>query len=264
MKVYISVDIEGVTGVTAWDETELNHPDHKAAALQMTREAVAACEGAIAAGADEIIVKDAHATARNMDIQAFPEQVKLCRGWTNTPESMVAGIDETFDAAVFIGYHSGAGFDGNPLSHTMNQQNNYVKINGRQAAEFDMNAYVAAYYGVPVVFLSGDEELCDHAKELIPELETVGVKSGEGNMTTNIHPAKACTLIKKGVQNVLAKLNACKLESPESFELEINFKDCVKAHRGSYYPGAEKINPTTVRFVGKDIQEMMAARMFIL
>ena len=264
MKVYISVDIEGVTGVTAWDETELNHPDHKAAALQMTREAVAACEGAIAAGADEIIVKDAHDTARNMDIHAFPEQVKLCRGWTNTPESMVAGIDETFDAAIFIGYHSGAGFDGNPLSHTMNQQNNYVKINGRQAAEFDMNAYVAAYYGVPVVFLSGDEELCAHAKELIPELETVGVKSGEGNMTTNIHPAKACALIKDGVQKGLAKLNACKLESPESFELEINFKDCVQAHRGSYYPGAEKINPTTVRFVGKDIQEMMAARMFIL
>ena len=264
MKVYISVDIEGVTGVTAWDETELNHPDHKAAALQMTREAVAACEGAIAAGADEIIVKDAHDTARNMDIHAFPEQVKLCRGWTNTPESMVAGIDETFDAAIFIGYHSGAGFDGNPLSHTMNQQNNYVKINGRQAAEFDMNAYVAAYYGVPVVFLSGDEELCDHAKELIPELETVGVKSGEGNMTTNIHPAKACALINAGVQKGLAKLDSCKLESPERFELEINFKDCVKAHRGSYYPGAEKINPTTVRFVGKDIQEMMAARMFIL
>ena len=245
MKVYISVDIEGVTGVTAWDETELNHPDHKAAALQMTREAVAACEGAIAAGADEIIVKDAHATARNMDIHAFPEQVKLCRGWTNTPESMVAGIDETFDAAIFIGYHSGAGFDGNPLSHTMNQQNNYVKINGRQAAEFDMNAYVAAYYGVPVVFLSGDEELCAHAKELIPELETVGVKSGEGNMTTNIHPAKACALIKDGVQKGLAKLDSCKLESPERFELEINFKDCVKAHRGSFYPGAEKIDPNT-------------------
>ena len=83
-------------------------------------------------------------------------------------------------------------------------------------------------------------------------------------MTTNIPPATACALFKAGVQKGLAKLDACKLESPERFELEINFKDCVKAHRGSYYPGAEKINPTTVRFVGKDIQEMMAARMFIL
>lgn len=264
MKVYISVDIEGITGVTSWDETELHHPAHKDAAQQMTREAVAACEGAIAAGADEIFVKDAHDTARNMDFNAFPEQVKLARGWTNTPESMVAGIDETFDAAVFIGYHSGAGFDGNPLSHTMNRGNNYVKINGRQAAEFDMNAYVAAHYGVPVVFLSGDEQLCNHAKELIPEIETVGVKSGEGNMTVNMNPAKACALIKEGVQKGMAKLAACSLASPEQFELEINFKDCVKAHRGSFYPGAEKIDPNTVRFVGKDIQEMMAARMFIL
>lgn len=264
MKVYISVDIEGVTGVTSWDETELNQPDHKAAALQMTREAVAACEGAIAAGAEEIIVKDAHDTARNMDIHAFPEQVKLCRGWTNTPESMVAGIDETFDAAIFIGYHSGAGFDGNPLSHTMNRGNNYVKINGRQAAEFDMNAYVAAHYGVPVVFLSGDEQLCSHAKELIPEIETVGVKSGEGNMTINMNPENACALIREGVRRGLEKTEVCKLTPPESFELEINFKDCVKAHRGSFYPGAEKVSPTTVRFVGKDIQEMMTARMFIL
>ena len=68
MKVYISVDIEGITGVTSWDETELNHPDHKAAALQMTREMLAACEGAIAAGATEILIKDAHDSARNMDI----------------------------------------------------------------------------------------------------------------------------------------------------------------------------------------------------
>jgi len=264
MKVYISVDIEGVTGVTSWNETEMNHPEHKAAALQMTREAVAACEGAIAFGADEIIVKDAHDSARNMDILAFPEQVKLCRGWTNTPESMVAGIDETFDAAIFIGYHSCAGSDGNPLAHTMNRQNNYVKINGRPAAEFDMNAYVAAYYGVPVVFLSGDEALCAHAKELIPEIETVGVKSGEGNMTTNIAPSKACALIKDGVYKGLEKMAACKLESPEQFEMEINFKDCVKAHRGSFYPGVEKIDASTVRFVGKDIQEMMTARMFIL
>ena len=264
MKVYISVDIEGVTGVTNWDETELNHPDHKAAALQMTKEAVAACEGAIAAGVDEIFVKDAHDSARNLDITAFPECAKVARGWTNTPESMVAGIDETFDAAIFIGYHSEAGCDGNPLAHTMNRENNYVKINGRQSAEFDMNAYVAAYYDVPVVFVSGDEALCDHAKELIPEIETVGVKSGEGNMTVSMAPSKACQLIREGVIKGLSKLDACKLESPEQFELEINFKECVKAHRGSFYPGAEKVDPKTVRFVGKDIQEMMAARMFIL
>lgn len=264
MKVYISVDIEGVTGVTNWAETELGNPEHGAAAQQMTKEMLAACAGAIRAGATEIIVKDAHDSARNMDIANLPEEARLIRGWTNTPESMMAGIDETFDAAIFIGYHSGAGSDGNPLAHTMNRENNLVKINGKPAAEFDMNAYVAAYYGVPVVFVSGDEALCDHAKELVPEMETVGVKYGVGNATFSMAPSKACRLIEDGVAAGLTKRAACKIDSPQSFTLEMRFKDAVKALRGSYYPGAERLDEKTVRFVGKDIQEMMAARMFIL
>lgn len=264
MKVYISVDIEGITGVTAWEETELNHPDHKAAASQMTKEMLAACQGAIAAGATEILIKDAHDSARNMDIADLPDEARIIRGWTNTPESMMAGIDETFDAAVFIGYHSGAGGDGNPLAHTMNRGNNYVKINGKKAAEFDLNAYVAAGYGVPVVFVSGDEQLCHHAKELVPAIETVGVKSGIGNATLSIAPQKACKLIADGVKAGLAKAAQCKIQSPKAFEMEINFKDAVNALRGSYYPGAVQVDEKTVKFIGKDIQEMMTARMFIL
>ena len=264
MKVFISVDIEGVTGVTHWDETELSNGVYAAAAKQMTREALAACEGAIEAGADEIVIKDGHDSARNLDITVFPDCVKVIRGWTNTPESMMAGIDETFDAAMMIGYHSEAGSGRNPLSHTMNCGNNYVKINGRRSAEFDMNTYVAAYYGVPVVFVSGDEGLCEHAKELVPAIETVGVKNGVGSATFNLAPQKACSLIKEGAKAGLSRISECKLESPESFEMEINFKECVNALRGSYYPGAEQIDERTVRFVVKDIQEMMAARMFIL
>ena len=264
MKVYISVDIEGVTGVTNWNETELGNDEHEAAARQMTLEALAACQGAIEAGADEIYIKDAHDSARNMDISQFPECVTFIRGWTNTPESMMAGIDETFDAAVFIGYHTGAGFAGNPLAHTMNTDNVYVKINGRQAAEFDMNAYVAAYYDVPVVFISGDAEVCRHARELVPEIETAGVKEGIGNATFNMVPEKALKLIRQGVKAGLEKLDSCRLESPESFEMEICFKESVRALRGSFYPGAKQLDSRTVKFTGRDIQEMMTARMFIL
>lgn len=264
MKVYISADIEGISMVTNWDETELNLPDHEAAAKQMTREVLAACEGAIACGADEIIVKDGHDSARNMTFEEFPDEVTLIRGWTNTPESMVAGLDESFDAVIFIGYHSGAGFNGNPLSHTMNLDNNYLKINDRMAAEFDMNAYVAAYYNVPVVFLSGDQQLCDHAKEIAPNMESVGVKWGWGNATYNMSCSKACSAIKQGVINGLNKKNQCLIETPDHFAMEINFKECVHALRSSFYPGAEQIDSRTVRFTGKDIEEMMTARMFML
>lgn len=264
MKIYISADIEGVTGVTSWTETELDNQEHRAAAEQMTREVVSACEGAFECGADEIYIKDAHDSARNIIEGNLPEHTILIRGWTNTPESMMAGIDETFDAAIFIGYHTGAGFGGNPLSHTMNTQNNYVKINGRQSAEFDMNAYVAAYYKVPVVFVSGDREVCRHASELIPEIESCEVKWGWGGATFNKTYKAACAEIKEGVKKGLAKIDKCLPVTPEKFELEINFKECVHALRSSCYPGAQLIDPRTVRFVGKDIQEVMTAKMFML
>lgn len=264
MKVYISVDIEGVTGVTAWSETELNHSDHTQAAQQMTKETLAACEAAIACGADEILIKDGHDSARNILIENLPSQAKIMRGWTNTPESMMAGIDSTFDAAIFIGYHSGAGFNGNPLSHTMNLNNNCVKINGEKAAEFDMNAYVAAHYGVPVVFVSGDEQLCCHAKQLIPEIETAGVKWGWGNATVSVSPKEACNMIREGVMKGLSKLDLCTLKSPSEFNLEINFKECVHALRASFYPGACQLDEKSVSYTAKDIQEMMTARMFML
>ncbi len=148
-------------------------------------------------------MKDAHDSARNINGDELPDQVTLIRGWTCTPESMMAGIDESFDAVIFIGYHSGAGFDGNPLAHTMNGGNNFVKINERTAAEFDMNAYVAAHYGVPVVFISGDEQLCGHAKELVPEIETCGVKWGWGEATFNMNPDAACREIRAGAEKGL-------------------------------------------------------------
>ena len=235
MKVYISADIEGCTFITDWKETEQGEEEYAQGRKIMTNEVVAACEGAIAAGATEIVIKDAHDSALNLIPYAFPEEATLIRGWTCTPESMVAGIDETFDAAVFIGYHSGAGFDGNPLAHTMNLANNYVKINGRPAAEFVLNAYTAAYFDVPVVFVCGVEEL-----------------------------NKACRLIKEGVTSALKNTDACKIKSPDSFEMEISFKDPVKALRGSFYPGAKQLDSRTVTYTGRDIQDMMTARMFML
>ncbi len=264
MKVFISADIEGVTGVTDWDETELGHAEHRAAREQMTREVISACEGAFSAGADEVYVKDAHDSARNIISEWMPENTVLIRGWTCTPESMMAGLDESFDAAIFIGYHTGAGFDGNPLAHTMNTDNNYVKINGRHSAEFDMNAYVAEYYHVPVVFVSGDRELCEHAAELIPEIETCGVKWGRGKATFNRTYKAACREIKEGVIKGLEKREKCLPERPDHFEIEMNFKDSVHALRSSCYPGAERIDQKTVKFTGKDIMEMMTARMFML
>lgn len=264
MKVFISVDIEGITGVTAWSETTLGNLDYKQFADQMTKEAVAACEGAIAMGAKEIFIKDAHDSARNIDITKLPRCSILSRGWTNTPDSMVAGIDETFDAAIFIGYHSAAGTNGSPLAHTMNLGNNYMKVNGEKASEFVINSYLAADYGVPVVFISGDKMLCEKAKEFNPSIETVAVKEGDGGATASINPELACELIKEGVKNGLKHIEACKIAIPDKFEVEINYKEHKEARHASFYPGVTQVDSHTVKYTANNVNEFATTRMFIL
>jgi len=136
LKIYISADIEGVTGTTDWDETEKGEPAYAEFREQMTAEVAAACEGALDAGATEIWVKDAHDSARNLIAAKLPQEVKLVRGWSGHPFSMVGGLDETFQAAMMIGYHAPAASDANPLAHTMNRGITSLKINDQLASEF--------------------------------------------------------------------------------------------------------------------------------
>ena len=126
MKIFISADIEGTTGIAHWNETEKNHPDWKYFADQMTREVAAACQGAMDAGCQDIVVKDAHDSARNIDPRGLPECARLHRGWAGLPGSMMMCLDGSFDGCVFTGYHSGASWGTSPLSHTMNLGNCYA------------------------------------------------------------------------------------------------------------------------------------------
>ena len=144
MKIFISADIEGVATTTLWPETEKGSEDYRLHAQQMTMEVIAACEAASEAGASEIVVRDAHEDWNNLDIWKLPENVTLIRGWSGHPYSMVYGIDPSFDAAIFIGYHSAASSEGNPLSHTESLNPLSVKLNGALASEFLLYSDAAA------------------------------------------------------------------------------------------------------------------------
>lgn len=144
MKIFISADIEGVATTTLWPETEKGSEDYRLHAQQMTMEVIAACEAASEAGASEIVVRDAHEDGNNLDIWKLPENVTLIRGWSGHPYSMVYGIDPSFDAAIFIGYHSAASSEGNPLSHTESLNPLSVKLNGALASEFLLYSYATA------------------------------------------------------------------------------------------------------------------------
>ena len=265
MKVYISVDIEGTAGITHWDETDKKSPDYKAFQEQMTNEAIAACEGALHAGATEVFIKDAHDSGRNLITSKLPEEVRIIRGWSDHPFCMVQELDETFDAVALVGYHSRAGSDANPLSHTLRTAYDYININGVYASEFLLHMYAAALVDVPVVFVSGDEGLCWDVSALNERITTVAVSSGVGNSTISIHPNLAAKRIREGMETALkGNIELCKLIPPEQFHVEIRYKEHSRAYRASFYPGAARIDTHTIGFDTQDLFEILRMLLFIV
>lgn len=265
MKVYISSDIEGTAGITSWDEAEKAHADYKEFRDLMTGEVLAAVEGAMAAGAREIVLKDAHDSGRNILTEALPDCVKIVRGWSGHPLSMVQEIDDSFDAVVFTGYHSRAGSEGNPLAHTMNLELGEVRLNGVPASEFHLHATAAGYYGVPAVFLSGDQGICADAERLNPGIETVATMEGIGRSTFSIAPKLARAKIKEGVKRALSgNRAACLLKPAAETVMEVFFTNPVSAYKAAFYPGAQHVGNRTVRFAHSDFFEIMRAQKFIL
>jgi D-amino peptidase len=249
MKIYLSADIEGITGTTHWDETDKKQAEYTEFREQMTAEVAAACEGALKAGADEIWVKDAHDSARNLLAERLPREVKLIRGWSGHPYMMMDRIDASFQAAVMIGYHSRAGSTASPLAHTMSGSDSYIKINDQLISEFILNTYTAALEGVPVVFISGDAGLCEEAAAFVPGISSVAVKEGIGSATTNIHPRLAAEKIRDGVYAALKQdITCCSLKLPEHFAVEIGYKEPTRAYAASFYPGASLKDSHTIRF----------------
>ena len=265
MRVFISADIEGTAFTALWEETEVGNTLYPAAARQMTAEVKAACEGAIAGGADYILVNDAHDAAVNVDIHELPECAELIRGWAGTPMSMVEGVDESFDAAMFIGYHSAAGRCGNPLSHTFNTKTTSITINGLVCSEFLLFSWACALKGVPTVLLSGDQMLLDDSKDLHPMLQTVPTKVGEGGMVRCTHPKVTCNRIREAAKAALEQdLSKARITLPEHFVFEVSFKEHKFAARASNYPGCVRVDDRTIRFETDDYYELLRCRQFVL
>ena len=252
---FISVDIEGITDVTDWSETLMDGRDYEKARLQMNREVAAACEAILEAG-HQAVVRDGHDCARNILHEMLPRGIKLMRGWACHPGSMMAGVDEKYAGALYIGYHSPAGTDGSPLAHTINKAKfNWIKINGKIASEFTLNSMYAAQMGVPSLFLSGDQTICRLASEEIPQITTVAVKECRGNSTFNLHPADACDLIKSEVAKALAQPAPIRT-LPEELVLEA----CLTSHQAVRsalaHPAISQIDESTIRYTAHSPKEV--------
>ena len=265
MKIYISADMEGITGVNHWDEVEHNKPTfYHQFQDRMTKEVLAACHGAIDAGAKEIWVKDAHYSGRNILSEQLPKEVKLIRGWSGHPYSMVQELDSSFHALLMIGYHSMAGKGGNPLAHTMSSAKiDSIFINDQQASEFFLHGNIAAKHKVPLVFVSGDAGLCEEVKEVSPNTSCHATMVGVGDSTISIQPSESRHAIRNKVKESLTgDFSYCIWDHPKSFTLKIRFIKQQTAYRASHYVGANLLDAKTVSFSAKNYDDIMRFILF--
>lgn len=255
LKVFISVDMEGVTGVVHWEECSRKGMDYDLFRKIMTQEANAAIQGALDAGATEIVVKDSHGSGRNILPHLLNPHAKLHREWTGTYLSMMAGITKEFDAIIFIGYHAKAGTLHSPLAHTMSGNVIDVSINGVSLPEAGINALIGGSFDVPIVFLSGGREICKQAKSIFGTVETVKVKDGEGNSNMNLHPEVTQAKIRSGVWKALMNL-----ENYKPYKLSPPFKMVLKVKKEKeLYQNAVRVKPGEITFTSNDIRELLTA-----
>jgi D-amino peptidase len=264
LKVFISVDMEGVCGVVHWEDVSRSGKDYGLFRRLMTEETNAAIEGALAAGATEILVRDSHGSARNILPDLLHPKADLLRDWANSPLSMMEGIDETFDAVIFIGYHARANTPDAILDHTMSSSAVYeVTLNGKKMPEAGINAFIAGNFGVPVALVAGDKAICQQVTELFGEVETVAVKEGIGNAAKMLHPKKAQELIKKKTTDALKRVSDFKpFTFTPPYTLDITFRDERRAEIASWLPGAKRKTSTTVSYTSNDWMDVLRFFMF--
>ena len=266
MKVFISVDLEGISCVVCPVETQLAGLEYEKARVLMTAEASAAAEGARAAGASEVIVADGHGHMRNLLPEALPDYVRLVRG-ANRPWSMMQGLNSDVDAVLMIGYHAQAGTAGGVMNHTfLGRVIRAVHVNGIAVGETGFNAALAGSLDVPVAMVSGDQALSDEVAELLPWAERVVVKEGITSWSaSNLAPEKAREAIRNGVRAALARLSHMQpLRVAAPVVLQVDFFRPLQADLAAIVPGVTRAGSVTVGFTGADMAEVNRALQTIL
>ena len=258
LKVYISVDMEGVAGVVTADQLNPAGFEYERFRRFMTDEALAAVRAAKQAGASQIVVSDSHANGENLLIELFPKDVKIVRSWPRHG-AMMAGLDKSFAAAVFIGYHASTSNPKGVRAHTISSAHfARVAINGNAVTEAEFNAAYAGEFGVPIVFASGDDAAIAEIKARLGAMDTVTTKTSLGfHSAETLTPAESCDRIFAAVLVALAhrdRRHPYTVTHPVT--LDLTFKSYMPAEVLSYLRAVERVDAHTIRLVGRDMQEV--------
>jgi D-amino peptidase len=259
MRIYVSVDMEGLAGVAHPRQVAfgdgLDRVDYDRSRALMAGEANAAVEAALQAGAREVVVNDSHWQMRNLRAEDLVEGARLIIG--DKPMSMTEGIGEgtPFDAALFIGYHAGAGHEAGVIAHTYSSATIMaVRVGGVDHNEAGLNAIRLGHHGIPVALVAGDDALEGEVEMLLPWAERVIVKRGLGySAADSLSPAEARAAIRDGVQRALGRLPEMRpYRPPAPIAGEVDFRFSMQATYAAVLPEVERTGPTTVAFVADD------------
>jgi D-amino peptidase len=259
MNIYISADIEGIGCVVRGEHSNVQGREYARAREFMTREVNAAIAGAFAQGAEKVVVADSHNVGVNLIPELLDDRAELIMGGPR-PLGMMEGIDQGFDAAMFIGYHAMAGTPDSPIVHIDHGRIYSVEINGTLLGEMGMNMALAGHFNTPVVFVSSDAAGCREALTHMPEVETVAVKKGIGAYAGQcLHPATCRQRIQAGVSRALSRNFCAPLTISTPVSMRVSLTTTSGADRIARMPGASRLNGRTILWEGNSILDAYRA-----
>jgi D-amino peptidase len=257
-KVFISVDMEGISGVV--DPAQLG-PDgfeYQRAREWMTGEVNAAIAGIRAGAPADIVVCDSHGNGESLLIDKLPDDVRVVRGFPR-PLEMMQGLDESFAAAVFIGYHASEWTADAVRAHTISSARLLgIKLNGVEVSEGVFNAALAGHFKVPVAFVSGDRLAVTQVQKVAAGAEGAIVKEPFGyHSAETVTPARGQTLIREGAARAMSRLETLqpyRISTPVA--LEVGFKLTIDAERAAFVPGLTRMDAHNVKGTFRDMPEV--------
>ncbi|MET1101630.1 MAG: M55 family metallopeptidase [Pyrodictiaceae archaeon] len=255
MKAYVSIDLEGLPGVSSLMQVAPSLPLYSDARRVMTWAANTVSKLLKENGFDRIVVADSHAYMANISYMDINVPIELIQGYPR-PYSMVIGIEEGFDAAFFIGYHAAAGTLRGFLDHTYSSRVLYrVFVDGKQASEYLLNAYYAGYYGVPVALVAGDDHLRIEVEEYTPWAVFVPLKKGLSRISAR-YPSlgEAEKLLAEGVKEAARRLKNGELKplKPKPLNIKVELREVIYADMAQLIPGSRRLDAYTIEYDAKN------------
>ncbi|HEV7213050.1 MAG TPA: M55 family metallopeptidase [Blastococcus sp.] len=264
MKIWMSFDMEGVAGIVDWDQCRPSGGARYEIGCQLMLDEInAAIEGAVAGGATEIVLNDSHGTMANLDPRRIAGGASYISG-RHKPRYMMQGLDDTFDAAFLVGYHGSISGRPSTLSHTYNPEVfSAARINGELVGESGINALVAAHYGVPIAFVSGDAVTWEETRPFAPDAVPVITKESITRFSaSNLHPAESCRLIRDGAERAVRRVGGEGMRTPELARpttLDLEFQTGDMAEVATWARGAERTGERSVRIADDDLLAMFTS-----